>query len=74
MPMFGRASQAPQSGDGWNEVDTLDVDLLAEYLLNDSQLMSNGVTFDFNMESGYGSTVVSPGTCLFPSLAKYDGI
>ena len=44
---FGRASGNAQ-GDGaaWGDVDNFDVDMLAEYLLDDGNLGS-GVTFDF---------------------------
>jgi hypothetical protein len=45
MPFFARASKS--SAEGWSEVDNFDVDLLAEYLLDDGSLTSNGVTFDF---------------------------
>jgi hypothetical protein len=44
-PFFARASK--NSADGWSEVDNFDVDLLAEYLLDDGSLSANGVTFDF---------------------------
>jgi hypothetical protein len=51
---FGRASDQPhQSSDSnWGNLDNFDVDLLAEYLLddnNDGTMMSGGdeVTFDF---------------------------
>ena len=45
MPMFGRATQGPNQSD-WGEVDNFDVELLAEYLLEDSSGVP-GVTFDF---------------------------
>jgi hypothetical protein len=45
MPFFARASKS--STEGWSEVDNFDVDLLAEYLLDDGNLTSSGVTFDF---------------------------
>jgi hypothetical protein len=44
-PFFARASKS--SLEGWSEVDNFDVDLLAEYLLDDGSLTANGVTFDF---------------------------
>uniref|UniRef100_A0A6S8IZY1 LOV domain-containing protein n=1 Tax=Amphora coffeiformis TaxID=265554 RepID=A0A6S8IZY1_9STRA len=57
MPMFGRAGQGPNQAD-WGEVDNFDVELLAEYLLEDSSGVP-GVTFDFNsaMEN---NGIVSP--------------
>ena len=45
MPMFGRANQGPNQAD-WGDVDNFDVELLAEYLLEDSAGMP-GMTFDF---------------------------
>jgi hypothetical protein len=45
LPFFARASKS--STEGWSEVDNFDVDLLAEYLLDDGSLTANGVTFDF---------------------------
>ena len=46
MPRFAAASgQGVQSSD-WGEIDNLDVDMLAEYLLDDGNLTSN-VVFDF---------------------------
>jgi hypothetical protein len=45
LPFFARASKS--SAEGWSEVDNFDVDLLAEYLLDDGSLTANGVTFDF---------------------------
>jgi hypothetical protein len=45
LPFFARASKS--STEGWSEVDNFDVDLLAEYLLDDGNLTSSGVTFDF---------------------------
>lgn len=45
---FGRASDKPQSStDYWGSLDNFDVDLLAEYLLEDTDMVSSGVTFDF---------------------------
>jgi hypothetical protein len=47
MPMFGPASGTANGGDGsWND-DNLDVDLLAEYLLEDGNNTAAGITFDF---------------------------
>lgn len=51
LPYFTRdprsAGNAPAQSD-WGDVDNLDVDLLAEYLLDDAGLNgSGGVTFDF---------------------------
>ena len=43
QPRFGRASA---QNEGWGDVDNFDVDMLAEYLLDDGNLGS-GVTFDF---------------------------
>jgi hypothetical protein len=45
LPFFARSSKS--STEGWSEVDNFDVDLLAEYLLDDGSLTANGVTFDF---------------------------
>jgi PAS domain S-box-containing protein len=61
---FGRASdhqQAP-SADAWANLDTLDVDLLAEYLLDDNNGSTSGeVTFDFSMDASQrGSSMISP--------------
>jgi PAS domain S-box-containing protein len=63
---FGRASDQQQSSnavaDGWANLDSLDVDLLAEYLLEDSQGMAMGeMTFDFNIDSSHrGTSMISP--------------
>jgi hypothetical protein len=46
MPVFGAASGVVASS-YWGDVDNLDVDMLAEYLLDDGNLNANGVTFDF---------------------------
>lgn len=46
MPLFGRAGTVSTTAD-WNEVDNFDVDVLAEYLLDDVGLTSGDVTFDF---------------------------
>ena len=47
FPRFAPSS-APSSSLNMCEVDNLDVDLLAEYLLNDGQLnMASDVVFDF---------------------------
>lgn len=51
LPYFSRdprsAGNAPAQSD-WGDIDNLDVDLLAEYLLDDAGLTgSGGVTFDF---------------------------
>lgn len=46
MPYFSAASGANASS-YWGDVDNLDVDMLAEYLLDDGTLNTNGVTFDF---------------------------
>jgi hypothetical protein len=43
MPMFGRATSAPNQSD-WGDVDNFDVEMLAEYLLEDGV---PGMTFDF---------------------------
>jgi hypothetical protein len=46
--------------DGWADVDNFDVDLLAEYLLDDGNA-SGAVTWDFSVEHHEGdSTLVSP--------------
>lgn len=64
FPRFAPSS-APSSSLNMCEVDNLDVDLLAEYLLNDGQLnMASDVVFDFNLDTntkGSAETsVVSP--------------
>jgi hypothetical protein len=48
LPLFARANNTmdTQEAEQWGEVDTLDVDLLTEYLLNDNNLMNNGYAFD----------------------------
>lgn len=48
MPFFGRANNTNnnQGFSDWGEVDNFDVELLAEYLLEDSSGVP-GVTFDF---------------------------
>lgn len=46
MPLFSAAT-GNAAASYWGDVDNLDVDLLAEYLLDDGNLTSNGVTFDF---------------------------
>lgn len=46
MPMFGRANASVPNQSDWGEVDNFDVELLAEYLLEDSSGVP-GVTFDF---------------------------
>lgn len=50
MPLFasasGMVSSQPQSS-FWGDVDHLDVDILAEYLLDDIGTNSGGVSFDF---------------------------
>jgi hypothetical protein len=46
MPVFGAASGVAASS-YWGDIDNLDVDMLAEYLLDDGNLNANGVTFDF---------------------------
>jgi hypothetical protein len=43
LPRFGRASGV----EAWNETDHFDVDLLAEFLLDDNNAFPNAVTFDF---------------------------
>jgi len=63
VPLFGR-QQGPQSSESaWNEVDNLDVELLAEYLLDDGAQFPSGVSFDFNLD-GHNqqalNSVVSP--------------
>ena len=44
--MFGRANASVPNQSDWGEVDNFDVELLAEYLLEDSSGVP-GVTFDF---------------------------
>ena len=43
---FGRANNGPTTGEQWGDTDNFDVDLLAEYLLDDGKFGA-GVTFDF---------------------------
>jgi hypothetical protein len=47
MPRFAAASGGLNLKGDWGEVDNFDVDLLAEYLLDDGSLNVGGVTFDF---------------------------
>ena len=48
MPQFARAGNgAVAAQSDWGEVDNLDVDLLAEYLLEDNGMTVGGVSFDF---------------------------
>ena len=44
-PRFGKAGNAPSTD--WGDVDHFDVDMLAEYLLEDGNLLGSGVAFDF---------------------------
>ena len=46
LPRFGRANNGPTTGETWGDTDNFDVDMLAEYLLDDGNL-GQGVTFDF---------------------------
>jgi hypothetical protein len=46
MPLFASASGI-NAQSYWGDVDNLDVDMLAEYLLDDGPMHSNGVSFDF---------------------------
>lgn len=43
LPRFGRSGNT-QLADGWGDVDNFDVDLLAEYLLDDG---TTAITWDF---------------------------
>ena len=49
MPRFTNAGGAgANKASDWGEVDNLDVDMLAEFLLgDDSNMFSGGITFDF---------------------------
>jgi hypothetical protein len=48
MPLFASASGMNPSQSFWGDVDNLDVDILAEYLLDDiGGTSSNGASFDF---------------------------
>ena len=54
MPLFAPASasgmvssSSQQQHSFWGDVDNLDVDILAEYLLDDIGTNSGGVSFDF---------------------------
>jgi hypothetical protein len=52
MPLFASASgmvssSSQQHNSFWGDVDHLDVDILAEYLLDDIGTNSGGVSFDF---------------------------
>lgn len=69
LPVFGSANaQAQASGDGngdseWqmdSSSDPMDFDLLAEYLLEDSENNAPGLNFDFQTNAENSSTVVSP--------------
>lgn len=44
---FPRFAKAGTSADQWGEVDNFDVEMLAEYLLDDGTLNAHGITFDF---------------------------
>lgn len=46
MPLFTSAS-GTVSQSFWGDVDNIDVDILAEYLLDDIGTQSGGVSFDF---------------------------
>lgn len=46
MPLFFSAS-GNADAQNWGDVENLDVDMLAEYLLDDGSLNESGVTFDF---------------------------
>lgn len=43
-----------QVADAWNEVDHIDVDMLAEYLLDDGALANSNVLFDFEYVMRWG--------------------
>lgn len=58
-PRFARASNGAASDEGWGDVDNMDVEMLAEYLLDDGNGATLGVTFDFNVEKRE-SSFVSP--------------
>jgi hypothetical protein len=45
LPRFGKASGG--QGDFWGDIETFDVDVLAEYLLDDGTMAAAGITFDF---------------------------
>ena len=49
LPFFGMASAAGAAAtqSDWGDIENLDVELLAEYLLDDNGLSGNGVSFDF---------------------------
>ena len=47
MPLFGRAAAASGAENHWNEVDHFDVDILAEYLLDDG-FPSGGLSLDLS--------------------------
>lgn len=66
-PMFAAAnnktsSASPGDPPAWlmEGSDPLDVDLLAEYLLDDAKPAANGMAFDFSIERQNNSNVVSP--------------
>lgn len=44
LPLFASAAMGQS---GLSEADNFDVDMLAEYLLEDAGFTSGGVTFDF---------------------------
>ena len=45
MPLFGKAGTSATGQSDWGDGDNFDVEMLAEYLLDDSAVTS--VTFDF---------------------------
>jgi hypothetical protein len=50
MPLFASVGMGANSG-AYSEGDNFDVDMLAEYLLEDGAFSPGGVTFDFNLDS-----------------------
>lgn len=49
-PVFGAVSSGSGNANAqsyWGGVDNFDVDMLAEYLLDDVMINANGVSFDF---------------------------
>ncbi|KAL7575666.1 hypothetical protein ACA910_011487 [Epithemia clementina (nom. ined.)] len=59
IPIFGKAGTSAVAQSDWIDGDTFDVEMLAEYLLDDAAVPS--VTFDFKLDGALsGSGVVSP--------------
>lgn len=73
MPLFSSASGLNVQS-YWGDVDNLDVDMLAEYLLDDTAINSNGVSFDFPIDSSnLDSNMISPEESVDGNSQAVDG-